>query len=279
MVSPMTTAWIELDGTANTRDLGGLPVEGGGTVAENRLLRSDNLQNLTEDDVRALVHDHDVHTVVDLRTGVEVRSEGPGPLSRLADVEIQHLSLFPEAGENTDAGALNDSDEEDSDEDAPVVLPWEGRKDDAARPGVSGVYLSYLDQRADSAILALRAIAHAPGATLVHCAAGKDRTGTVIALALAEVGVERDAIVDDYAASGERIDQIMDRLRGSRTYQGDITSGDNERHRPRAVTMQRFLDALDADFGSPSAWLRTHGWTETDSAALKRKLLAHQDEH
>ena len=58
-------------------------------------------------------------------------------------------------------------------------------------------------------------IAHSPGATIVHCAAGKDRTGTVVAIALAEVGVTREAIVADYARSAERIEHIFGRLRSS----------------------------------------------------------------
>ena len=37
--------WIELEGAANARDLGGLPTTGGGKTVGGRLLRSDNLQN------------------------------------------------------------------------------------------------------------------------------------------------------------------------------------------------------------------------------------------
>ena len=52
-------------------------------------------------------------------------------------------------------------------------------------------YRRYLALRPDSVVAALRVIADAPGATIVHCAAGKDRTGTVIGLALAVAGVNR----------------------------------------------------------------------------------------
>jgi protein-tyrosine phosphatase len=265
-VEHVDARWIELDGAANTRDLGGLPTGDGRSVQPGRLIRSDNLQGLSPRDVQVLIEDHNVRAVADLRTGVEVRSEGPGPLTEVDDVEIRHLSLFPEAGEQTDAAAA---------EDAPVILPWQnrGRTEKNGYQGATAVYLSYLDDRADSVIEALRMIAYSPGATIVHCAAGKDRTGTVIALALTEVGVTREAIVADYVRSGERIGGIFARLRSSPTYEADLAGSEADRHAPTPATMQRLLEAIDAEFGGVRAWLRAHGWTEADAAALRQKLL------
>jgi protein-tyrosine phosphatase len=265
MVGCMTDAqWLELDGAVNVRDLGGLPTADGRSVQAGRLIRSDNLQDLSERDVQLLVQDIGVRSVADLRTGVEVAHEGPGPLTEVDDVDIVHLSLFPESGANTDVAA-----------DAPVVLPWQNRtvSDKGDRQGASAVYLRYLDDRADSIVATLRLIAGSPGATIVHCAAGKDRTGTVIAVALAEVGVKRDAIVADYARSAERIEAIFDRLRSTRTYAGDLENADADKHAPKPATMERLLDAIDEEYGGFPAWLRDHGWTDADAAALRHKLL------
>ena len=273
----MEPNWIELDGAVNARDLGGLPLSDGGTVAARRLIRSDNLQSLTLSDVRVLVGECGVSAIADLRTGVEVDAEGPGPMTREPAVTVRHLSLFPEAGHNTDVAALDDDTAVDDaapgglpTEQAPVTLPWQNRTGDGR--GAAGVYLRYLDDRADSVLEALRLIAYSDGATLVHCAAGKDRTGVVVALALAEVGVTREAIVADYAASADRIELVMARLKASPTYSGDVGTTGVDKHRPRAVTMERFLDAMDADFGGAAAWLRAHGWAETDADALRAKL-------
>jgi protein tyrosine/serine phosphatase len=262
-------SWIELDGAANARDLAGLPTADGRTVQPGRLIRSDNLQDLTERDVAILVDALRVRSVADLRTGVEVVSEGPGPLTEVDDVDVRHLSLFPESGTTTDAAAVEGDDER------PVVLPWQNRDepDRPGRQGVSGVYLGYLDERADSVIDALRLIAYSPGATIVHCAAGKDRTGTVVALALTEVGVTRNAIVADYVRSGERMHGIFARLRASSTYREDLESKSPDAHAPKPATMERLLAAIDAEFGGVAAWLRTHGWTERDAATLRAKLL------
>lgn len=263
----MTTAahWIELTGADNVRDLGGLPTSDGATVRPGRLIRSDSLQGLTDADVRYLVDDLGVRAVADLRTGVEVAAEGPGPMTREPLVDLRHLSLFPEAGENTDAAAVDD--------DRPVLLPWQRRERTGERRGPAEVYLRYLDDRPDSVLGALRLIAGSAGATIVHCAAGKDRTGVIVALALTEIGVRRDAIVADYARSADRVPAILIRLAQRRTYAGDLDRADVDRHKPRAATMAQLLDAVDVEHGGPSVWLRAHGWTARDAAALAGKLL------
>jgi protein-tyrosine phosphatase len=264
--------WIELDGADNVRDLGGLPTVDGRKTRPHRLIRSDSLQELSASDVRRLVDDFEVRAVADLRTGVEVSSEGPGPMTREPLVDIRHFSLFPEAGTNTDAVAVQD-------EDGPVVLPWQTRErpqsDDERRRGAAGIYLGYLDDRGDSVVDALRLIANTDGATIVHCAAGKDRTGVVVAFALAEVGVERDAIVEDYALSADRVPLVIKRLASRRTYADDIAVDDEQmrRHRPQPATMERLLAAIDDLYGGVPAWLRNHGWTEGDAAALRERLL------
>jgi protein-tyrosine phosphatase len=265
-----TSRWIDLAGAENVRDLGGLPTTDGRAVRPHRLIRSDSLQSLTASDVRYLVDELDVRAVADLRTGVEVDLEGPGPMTREPSVAIRHFSLFPEAGENTDAIATDD--------DGPVVLPWQNRgrteSADERRRGAAGIYLSYLDDRADSILAALRLIGHTDGATVVHCAAGKDRTGVVVALALAEVGVEPAAIVDDYAQSAERTEATIRRLASRRTYAADLLQDvDFDKHKPRASTMQRLLDAIDDVHGGVPAWLRANGWTDEDTTALRDRLL------
>jgi protein-tyrosine phosphatase len=261
----VTSRWIDLDGAANVRDLGGLPA-GAGTVRRDRLIRSDNLQGLTPDDVRRLVNDHHVRAVADLRTQTEVDLEGPGPLTAEPEVTIEHLSLFTEAGEHTDVEA--------AEEDGPVLMPWQKREaTEQQRPSIVEIYLRYLDDRPDSVLAALRLIAHTDGATVVHCAAGKDRTGVVVAMALDEVGVDRTAIVDDYVATGDRLQPLLARLKASPTYAQDVTRMPDEQHLPRRESMAGFLDALDDLHGGTAKWLRKHGWTDADAAALRKALL------
>ena len=263
-----TSRWIELQGAVNVRDMGGLPTEDGRLVARDRLIRSDNLQNLTESDIRQLVDEHHVRAVADLRTGVEVKAEGPGPLTGVPGVDIRHYSLFPEAGHNTDVAAV--------DGDRPVVLPWQNLPSEGHRgapKSAADFYLRYLLDRPDSILDTLRLVANTDGATIVHCAAGKDRTGVVVAIALSEVGVRRADIVEDYALSAERIEEIFDRLRSSNTYSDDVSDASVAKHAPRDSTMEELLAAIDEVHGGVPNWLRKHGWTDDDAAALRKHLL------
>lgn len=262
--------WVQLQGAVNVRDVGGMPTADGGSTAPRRLLRADNLQDLTPYDVRRLLGEHEVRRVVDLRTSVEVSSEGPGPLHAEPVVAINHLSLFPEGGLTTDAAAGSvlpwQSDERRAADDAEALPPAERS---------TAHYLGYLRDRPDNVVAALRVIAGQEcGATLVHCAAGKDRTGVVVALALSVAGVDRPTIVADYVATEEVLEPLVARLQNSSTYAADTAGRPLDSHRPRAETLHRFFGVLDDRCGSPEHWLAGHGFGAADQAILRRRLTA-----
>src|SRR5579871_2664374 len=102
-----TPLWIDLDGAVNAR-----------AVVPGVLIRSDNLQALSDRDVRELIDEHQLEVVLDLRTDVEVVLEGPGPLTAEPAVRIAHHSLYPSQG-NTDL---------DAETIKPGTRPW-GRDD------------------------------------------------------------------------------------------------------------------------------------------------------
>lgn len=252
--------WIDLDGAANARDLGGLPTEDGGKTVAGRLLRSDNLQGLTPADIARLTGELGLTTVVDLRSTAERNSEGPAPLDAVPAVEHRHHPVLPEEGLATDAVA--------------DVLVTRNERDRSRYPGnaLTGHYLGYLEDRPDQVVAAVRSIAHARGAALVHCAAGKDRTGVVVALALSAAGVRPDVIAADYAATGDRTEPLLARLRRSPTYSADVNRRPADAHRPRAETMTAFLAELDARYGGAAAWLTAHGLSQDDLELLRAKL-------
>lgn len=242
--------WIDLEGAANAR-----------VVVPGVLLRSDNLQSLSERDVRVLLDDEAVEAVVDLRTDVEVLREGPGPLTRVASLRIEHRSLYPDSGGYTDL-------------EVDATAPWQHLRDEPPPGETPAVwaYLSYLRRRPDSVVGSLRTIARAEQAVLVHCAAGKDRTGVIVALALDAAGVDRAAIVADYVASSERIEAIMQRLRGSATYRAELEGQEPARLAPVATTMERFFELLDEHFGGSAAWLSAEGLEPADLERLRARL-------
>ena len=263
----MTDRWIELDGIVNMRDVGGLPTRDGGHTASGRLIRSDNLQDLTEADVQHLVEELGVTDVVDLRTETELHLEGPGPLQRVElqgardHVRHHHHSLIEERAP------------EESVESVGVrALPWRG--DDPIRDASFWAehYLGYLDRRPDSVVAALEVVASAEGAVVVHCAAGKDRTGTVVAMALDVAGVPHDEIVADYVLTGERLERIVARLMPRDAYGPALAQQKLADQMPRAESMRAILDAVDEGWGGAGGWLLAHGWSQAEVERLRARL-------
>ena len=240
--------WLSLDGAANAR-----------VVVPGVLLRSDNLQSLSAEDVRQLLDEQGLEVVLDLRTDFEVGSEGPGPLSAVPSVRIEHRSLYPDAGDSSFAHATRPDDS-----------PF--KEDLPGETATVRAYLSYLDLRPDSVVASVRTIARTDGAVLVHCAAGKDRTGVVVGLSLDAVGVERELIVADYAASGERIEAILRRLVASPTYRDEMSGADPRKQAPVPATMERVLEIVDERYGGSAAWLSSQGFADDDLEALRRRL-------
>src|SRR5271170_3522003 len=124
--------WIDLEGAVNVRDLGGLPTDDGGQTVVGRLLRADNLQELSPSDVSRLVRDIGLTTVVDLRSSAELASEGPAPLDAVSGVRHVHHPVIPELGSATDAIA------------AALMLKREQERSRFPADPVCGHYLGYL---------------------------------------------------------------------------------------------------------------------------------------
>ncbi len=260
----MTDRWIELDGLVNMRDLGGLPTSDGGHTASGRLIRSDNLQDLSPADVEHLVDALGVTDIVDLRTDAEVHVEGPGPLREIESLTHHHHSLLAEKRE----------DDPDAVAAKALVLPWRDEKRKKTRDARfwADHYLGYLSARPDSVSAALRVVADAEGAAVVHCAAGKDRTGTVVAMALDVAGVPREEIVADYVLTAERIEQIIGRLLPRPSYGEALAKQSIAEQVPRAESIEAILSALDDGYGGAAGWLLAHGWSEAEVERLRRRL-------
>lgn len=169
---------LPLPGTINVRDVGGYPAADGRWTRWRTLLRADALHRL-DDSGRAALAEIGLRTVVDLREDYEVE-RAPDALGDLP-VEVARLRLLSSGGRS-----------------APV------RGGTAAPPTLEMVY-DYLIDNAGRALAAAVSRLAVPGAlpAVVHCSAGKDRTGLVTALVLDLVGVPDEVISQDYALTGE----------------------------------------------------------------------------
>lgn len=247
-----------------------MPTADGGMIRTGQLLRSDNLQSLTEADIDQLLR-MGLTDVVDLRSDYEVAAEGRHALSDHPRVSMHQHSMFQE----WQVGVGQDKPDVRPEVMPEKALPWVDLNPSAAVDDtVASHYLSYVADRPDSVLASLRAIAHAPGAVLVHCAAGKDRTGTIVAFALSVAGADRDAIIEDYVASTERMEAIIDRLMNTATYSENLRDRPMSSHITRPETMFALLRHIDTQHGGIEQLLRSLGWTTQDTARMRAKLVA-----
>ncbi len=281
--------WIELEGAVNVRDVGGLPTVDGRTTRPGVLLRADNLQDLSHSDVRRLVDELHLQTVVDLRSHGEAHLAGPTPLEG-TPVRTHRFSLIPEwDGEPDDPQhdredvdrAVEQSITDGRSEQALVEKALPTLSDFSARArrrkdptDLTGHYVGYVQQAGANVGRALQVLADpGSGPVLVHCAAGKDRTGVVVALALSLAGVVRDAVVEDYLRSAERAERILARLQATDTYGPSLASVPVADITPRAASMAGFLDWVDATYGGPHGLAISLGVDETAIARLGVRLV------
>lgn len=239
-----------LTGVLNFRDVGGVPVGPDRRVAYGRLFRSDTLQFLTAEDVAVLTEELGLRTDVDLRVAFEIDIEGRGLIEH-SDVVLHRLP-FHVSGSHRDGSAT------------PILT-----QDD---PVVSH-YVDYLSHSPASVAGIVQALSR-PGAlpAIVHCAAGKDRTGVAVAMTLVAVGCSVDDVAAEYAAGSHLVPSVMERLRSMPTYGESLASLPPEASLTPPEYMHRFFEAVDGIYGGPLAYLSTNGVTDDELAALHDAL-------
>lgn len=185
---------IEFANVCNFRDIGGYTAMDGRTVRWQRLYRADSLGLLAGDDLTAFQALR-VRNVIDLRHQSEIDRNG-----RVPEAEGRHYHHLPIEGRPWDVDSYD-------------------TRTDLAR-WLADRYLELSEDRVDNLRTALETIARADNApVVVHCAAGKDRTGVITALVLALAGVSEDDIVADYALTGLSTERF---IAGWRLRHGDV---------------------------------------------------------
>jgi protein-tyrosine phosphatase len=149
-----------------------------------------------------------------------------------------------------------------------------------ARLGLVGLYEEMLVECADNLVRIAEAVATSLGPTLVHCAAGKDRTGVAIALLLAAVGVRRGEIVKDYVTTARNMPLVRDRIVAAAPPEEKESVRERLRNADRRLfdspthAIERVLDRLDSDHDGAMGWLARHGLEPAHIGALKARLVA-----
>lgn len=236
-------------GCLNVRDLGGLPTASGGRTAMRVVVRADDvcrLQAAGWESARA----YGVRRVVDLRYPGEV----PGQPALPAGIEVVPVSLFG----SYDAGRETRFDEAVRD------------AADVAEVFARG-YIQVLEHRATEVAAAVSAIAAVEGgAVLVHCFAGKDRTGLVCALVLALAGVTDEAIAADYALSEANVRRLFANWVSAAPDDAERRLRDRLLEAP-AGTMRSVLEWVRRE-GGVEAFLRGAGASASELERLRARL-------
>ncbi|GAA2472107.1 tyrosine-protein phosphatase [Winogradskya humida] len=241
----MTSRSLAFTTNYNFRDVGGYAGLDGRTVRWRRLFRSDSLHRLKGDDLvtwDAL----GIRSVIDLRRAHEVEEIGRVPESEGLDYHnlvIEHVdwATVPE----------------------PAGTPHERWLADR--------YLNFAEDGRDGLAAALSLIASPEAAPMVvHCMAGKDRTGVVCALTLELLGVSDTDIAEDYALTEASMASLTEYL--TRTRPHVINDKYHMFNCPRDA-MLLFLDDLRARHGSVEAYVKELGVTGEQVAAMRDHLL------
>jgi hypothetical protein len=213
----------------NLRDLGDLPLDSGGRTRNAVLLRSAAPLPGDMDPINAV---WPPRTVLDLRGSAELGGrEHPLASSETAVYACPFLARA--------AGG-------------PGVAHW------AIPADLGSAYLGFLRQGAVKLAAITELIARCELPVLVHCTAGKDRTGIVVAVLLRAVGVSRTAIIADYRATEAALPAIMARMSPELIDGVDPTVVQRMMGVPeQAVTA--VLDEIDNAPGRARGWLRAAG--------------------
>lgn len=224
----------------NLRDLAELPTEHGALTRQGVVYRSD--APYSGDSVPEITSHWPPRAVVDLRDGHELNGWG----HPLADsVTVHHIPLLEE---------LRDSS---------VWLPLEE------------LYLYMLTDVPKKLVDVFRIALDTDGPVLIHCAAGKDRTGVASAMLLSAVGVRYDSIVADYVHTDRNMLHVLRRL----GEEPELPPGvDEEAVRKLISTPSTAIEGVLAHFaayeGGAAGWLMAHGVTPTELTRWREKFVA-----
>ncbi|MDA1076117.1 MAG: tyrosine-protein phosphatase [Proteobacteria bacterium] len=237
------------EGCFNFRDIGGYPVSDGRTVRWGRYFRTGRQDRMTQSDLETIA-DLGIASQIDLRRPDEVREQGRGPLETLG-ATYHNIPVIPEGGSDQLSRLVGDT-------------AISGRR-----------YLGYLDFGPESWRRMFELFAHAGSHPIVlHCTAGKDRTGVSTAFLLSVLGVDRALIEADYLLTNQDVARQVDFIERNIGLPDGIDRA--QMMRLAGVpenAMSDFLDGLEQKWQGPIGYLRSIGIGDATLDAVRREFL------
>ena len=240
---------IRFERIINFRDLGGHPTVDGARIRTGSVFRSATLSHASPQDLLNLRF-LGIRSVLDLRTTAELDSHGSADVARIG-AELHHVPVLTEV--------------------------WDGAAFDLGIDPVqflSARYDEILELNGGTLVKAVLAIVDTRGPVLLHCTAGKDRTGVLAALILASAGVPDPIVADDYARSDATMPDLIALFDAHVPAMAAAVAGQPPAFlaAPREA-MLRTLTSIRWDHGDAANYLVSNGLPLTALSALRRRLL------
>ena len=249
MINDYTERHYPFEGCFNFRDIGGYLNQDGQQVKKGLYFRTGRQDRMTDRDLLKL-SELKISTQIDLRKPDEVADQGKGPLEAMGAKYI-NIAVIPEGGSDQLSRLVGDT-------------------------GISGKrYLGYLEFGPTSWLRLFGILADESNLPVVlHCTAGKDRTGVSTAFLLSILGVSRDVIEEDYLLTNLDTERQADFIERTVGYPDgyDRKKMINIAGVPHAA-MKDFLDGVESKWGSVVEYLEKIGITKNQMDKIRQNFL------
>ena len=252
--------FINIEGSVNLRDFGGYTAHDQKTVKRGLLFRCGNMAEIPEhafNDFTAL----DIGVICDLRSHEEAESS-PTPSGEPFKCRV-HIPIWP--GSSTQF-------QESVEEKRPTA--------DDFIAFMAQVTREIARDHVEAYKQLMRELVNTDRGFLLHCSAGKDRTGIGAALILSLLGVDRDTIVADYLISNESKElahRMRARMEENLAQEGKSLRIDEQIIKimsgVRAEYLQGAYEEIDQHYGGMQGYLEAAGISGVDEKHLKERLL------
>ena len=258
---------IHLKGTTNTRDIGGYQTSDLSTLRWGQIIRSDKLSRLTANDFQKL-ENIGLKTVIDLRTDKE-HDQSPTVWKGDNPPRFFH---FPVGDANNDWFTAQRK----------MMKRNRFSQEQSLEHMVEGYRMIAEEGTSSYQKLMEIVLDESNWPILIHCNAGKDRSGVGVALILEALGVDREIIMEEYLLTNE-ISRIEDKAtflskqskssaRGNRYSKGVPASAWLPIVGVRAEMLEAFYASVDEKYGSMDAFLTEIGVDQNARRALAASL-------
>ena len=249
MIDDYSDRHLPFEGCFNFRDIGGYETSNGGSIRWGKYFRAGRQDRMTPTDI-GRAKELRIATQVDLRRPDEIHEQSRGPFEELG-ARYDNLAVIPDGGSERLNQLVGDI-------------------------GISGArYLGYLDFGSEVWLRLFNIFAdEASYPILLHCTAGKDRTGVSTAFLLSVLGVDRPIIDADYLLTNRDVERQVDYVQQNFGLPKgmDRSSMMNAAGVPQTAIVD-FLEGVDKRYGGPIEYLREIGVTDKTFDSIREILL------